>query len=66
MSVTLKKTSSEHEDVSFLNSLYFMPLKELLAMDETLMKGFILKTEVFHHWLRGIHTLAQELKKKGN
>ncbi len=66
MSLNFKKPSTEHEDLTFMTTLYRLPIKDLLDMDEKLLRTFILKTEAVCHWLRGIQKLAHELEQKGH
>lgn len=66
MSPTLKKQSSDHDDLTFMKTLYHTSIKDLLEMDETLLSSFLSKTQAVYHWLEGIQTLARSLKKEGN
>ncbi len=59
------KLSIAHDDLTFIRTLYYTSIKDLLEMDNARLRNFISKTELVCNWLEGIQRLSIALEKKG-
>ena len=66
MPLNLKKTATEHDDLSFFKTLYHASVKDIMEMDSPRIQSLMTKMEALGCWLEGIHKLTLTLNKKEN
>ncbi len=54
-----------HMDARFIDTLYDMPVGELMEMDKACLRDFLTRTKLVSQWLEGILELTTELDREG-